>query len=36
MIPDTLLMDITLLAGTVIALIAVQWAALPMRGQRPF
>jgi hypothetical protein len=31
MIPDTLMMDITLVLGTIVAIVAVQWAALPMR-----
>ena len=34
MIPDTLMMDITLLLGTAVAIIAVQWAVLPMRKHR--
>ena len=36
MIPDTLIMDITLVLGTIVALIAVQWAALPLRHTKRF
>jgi len=36
MISETLLMDLTLVLGTIVALVAVQWAALPKRKSSGF
>jgi hypothetical protein len=36
MISDTLIMDFTLVLGTIVVIIAIQWAALPRPQRKSF